>query len=255
MGFQVVMITGAGSERGMGAGVAASFDAATTKLALLDIDEAGVRKVAAGLEAKGFEAIGLRCDITDAGDVRSAVQRIGEKFGKSVDVMVNAAGIVDATPIIDVNETRFRRMIDLNVVGAFNCASAVVRGMQEQNFGRLIFISSMASKAGGGSFGKAHYAASKAAVNGLCQGMARELGGWGITSNAIAPSIIDTGIIAKSVGDNEEADVLKKAALNIPVGRVGTVDDISHAVRFLADSKSGFITGEILDVNGGAYFS
>lgn len=251
----IVMITGAGSGRGMGAGIAASFDPSRTKLALLDIDESGVTALASKLEGDGYDVLGLRCDITRGDDVQSATRVVHERFDANVDVLINAAGIVDPTPIWEVDEARFRRMMDLNVVGAFNCAHAVIPGMQEQRFGRLIFISSMASKAGGGSFGKAHYAASKAAVNGMCQGMARELGEWGITSNALAPSIIDTGIIARSVGDNAEADVLRKAASSIPVGRVGNVDDISFAVQFFADERSSFVTGEILDVNGGAYFS
>jgi len=126
--------------------------------------------------------------------------------------------------------------------------------MMERRWGRLIWISSVAGKQGGGIIGTAHYAASKAGVIGLCQAAARELGPHGITSNAIAPGYVITGIGAKSIGPEQEREVDRIVTAATPVGRSGRPEDIAAAALFLASEEASYITGEVMDVNGGIYF-
>jgi NAD(P)-dependent dehydrogenase (short-subunit alcohol dehydrogenase family) len=126
--------------------------------------------------------------------------------------------------------------------------------MQSAGWGRLIWLSSVAGKQGGGIFGSTHYATSKAAVIGLCQGAARELGPYGITSNAIAPGLIMTGIVARASSPEREADIERIVSDTVPMRRAGQPADVAYAALFLASEEAGYITGEILDVNGGGYF-
>lgn len=126
--------------------------------------------------------------------------------------------------------------------------------MMESKWGRLIWMSSVAGKQGGGMFGSAHYATSKAAIIGLCQAAARELGPYGITSNAIAPGTILTGIVARASSIEGEAELVRRVSESVPMRRAGQPYDVAYAALFLASAEASYITGEIMDVNGGLYF-
>ena len=126
--------------------------------------------------------------------------------------------------------------------------------MKDRLWGRVIWLSSVAGKQGGGIFGSTHYATSKAAVIGLCQGAARELGPFGITSNAIAPGLTLTGMVAAASTLEREAEILERVRASVPLRRAAEPEDVAAAALFLASDEASYITGEILDVNGGAYF-
>lgn len=247
---RVALITGAASERGIGRAVARVFHAAGARVALADTDLEGARRNAAGL---GEGALGLELDVLDEASVARCVAEVRERLG-GVSILVNAAGITRSRPVWEIPVEEYARVMDVNVRGGLLCMNAVVGGMREAGWGRLIWLSSISGKQGGGVFGSAHYAASKAAVIGLCQGAARELGPFGITSNAIAPGLIMTGIVARASTPEREAEIARQVAETVPMRRVGEPDDVAYAALYLASEQAGYVNGEILDVNGGAYF-
>ena len=250
---RVALITGAGSERGIGRAIASAYAEAGASVGLADVDEDGVRAAAEGLRAPGGKAVPLKMDISDPESVSEAVAKLERDLGPA-DILVNNAGISRSVPIWELRTEDFDQIMDLNVRGGFLCLQAVLPGMMQRRRGRLVWLSSVAGKQGGGVFGTSHYAASKAAVIGLCQGAARELGPYGITSNAIAPGFVETGIVARSSDEESEDRVHALVNESAPLRRAGTVKDIACAALYLASDAAAYVTGEILDVNGGTYF-
>ena len=243
---RVALVTGAGSETGLGNAIARALAGAGARVVLGDLDRAGAERNAAAI---GPAARAVAMDVTDEESVAAAVAAAGR-----VDILVNNAGYTQRKPIWELTTEEFDRMLGVNLRGSFLCLKAVVAGMMERRWGRLIWISSVAGKQGGGIIGTAHYAASKAGMIGLCQAAARELGPHGITSNAIAPGFILTGIGAKSIGPEAERQVDELVTGSTPVGRSGVPADIAAAALFLASEEASYITGEVMDVNGGIYF-
>jgi NAD(P)-dependent dehydrogenase (short-subunit alcohol dehydrogenase family) len=170
------------------------------------------------------------------------VTKVYNDFG-SIDVLVNNAGIATKSTTIDLIESEWDQVIDVNLKGTFLCSQAVIPYMQRQGFGRIINLTSIAGQTGG-AIG-AYYAASKAGIIGLTRFMARELGPSGITVNAIAPSGIPTDLLSNlGMEPNDQR----------PVRRVGTPQDIAATVRYLASESAGYVTGQVISVNGGIYF-
>lgn len=250
---RTALITGAASERGIGREIATAFADAGASIALADMDEDGVKSAAEALRADGGRAMPLRMDITDPESVFAAVGEMERELGPA-DILVNSAGISSPTPIWDVSLDEFDRIMDVNVRGGFLCLKAVMPGMMERGYGRVVWLSSVAGKQGGGVFGTSCYAASKAAVIGLCQAAARELGPYGITSNAIAPGYVTTGIVTRSGSQEMEDRVHAATVEGSPLGRPAAARDIACAALYLASDAAAYVTGEILDVNGGSYF-
>lgn len=250
---QAALITGAGSERGIGREIGLAYAAAGASVGLADVDEDGVRAAARAVRAAGGEAMPLHMDATDPGSVSAAVAAFERELGP-VDILVNSAGISRSTPLWEIGLEEFDLIMGINVRGGFLCLKAVLPGMMRRRRGRIVWLSSVAGKQGGGIFGTSHYAASKAAVIGLCQAAARELGPYGITSNAIAPGFVDTGIVARSSSQEVEDKVRVSVAGSVPLRRVATAKDIACAALYLASDAAAYVTGEILDVNGGSYF-
>ena len=246
IGGRVALITGAGSATGLGNAIARSLAGAGARVVLADIDLEGARANAAAI---GEAASAVKMDVTDEASVQAAAAAAGP-----VDILVNNAGITQRKAIWELTTAEFDHLLAINLRGSFLCLKAVLAGMMERRWGRLIWISSVAGKQGGGIIGTAHYAASKAGVIGLCQAAARELGPHGITSNAIAPGYIITGIGAKSIGPEQEREVDRIVTAATPVGRSGRPEDIAAAALFLASEEASYITGEVMDVNGGIYF-
>ena len=243
---RLALITGAGSDRGLGYAIARALASAGAEVVLSDIDVEVARRNAAAI---GASARAVALDVTSEASVAEAVSEVGR-----VDILVNNAGITRRRAIWELSVDEFDRVLAINLRGSFLCLKAVVAGMMERRWGRVIWISSVAGKQGGGIIGTAHYAASKAGVIGLCQAAARELGPFGITSNAIAPGFILTGIATRAVDAQAEREMDEKISAQAPMRRSGLPDDVGAAAAFLASEEAGYITGEVMDVNGGIHF-
>lgn len=249
----VALVTGGGSTTGIGRAIGLAYARAGAAVALADVDIGGALRNAEELAALGVRALGVALDVTSEESVAQAAAEVSSVLGP-VDILVNNAGITSATRLRELTVEEFDRLLAINLRGGFLCLRAVVEGMVERGWGRLIWISSVAGKQGGGVFGTSHYAASKAGVIGLCQGAARELAPFGITSNAIAPSFVQTGLLARTAGAEAERNVDERARTAVPVGRSAVPEDVAAAALFLASEEASYITGEVMDVNGGSYF-
>lgn len=247
---RVALVTGGGSPQGIGRAIGAAFVAAGSRVALLDLDAEGTGRNA---EELGGGVIAVAADVTDPASVGPAVAEVRDRLGP-VDILVNSAGVTRSRPLWEVPLEEFDQVMAINVRGGFICLQAVVSDMKDRLWGRVIWLSSVAGKQGGGIFGSTHYATSKAAVIGLCQGAARELGPFGITSNAIAPGLTLTGMVAAASTPEREAEILERVRASVPLRRAAEPEDVAAAALFLASDEASYITGEILDVNGGAYF-
>lgn len=191
----------------------------------------------------GVEAYAYQCDVSKEEDVTGFFARIKEQFGR-VDVLVNNAGITRDDLMLKMSEEAFAQVIDTNLKGAFLCSREASKMMLKSKYGRIISISSVVGI--NGNAGQVNYSASKAGLIGMTKSIAKELGGKGITANAVAPGFIQTDMTAVL------SDDVKKALLsNIPRKALGNPEDVAHAVCFLASEAAGYITGQVLAVDGG----
>lgn len=239
---KVALVTGGG--KGIGAAVAKAL-AAQDVLVVINYShsERAAEQLKSEILLSGGKADIFRCDVSDYNSVKAMIGDIVQHYGR-LDILVNNAGIVKDNLLMRMKEEDFDKVIDINLKGAFNCIQNVARQMLKQRYGRIINISSVVGIYG--NAGQANYAASKAGLIGLTKSAAKELGSRGITVNAIAPGFIRTEM---TDGLNEE---LKKKMLGaISLGSFGNVDDIAYTVGFLASDKAGYITGQVIGVDGG----
>lgn len=195
------------------------------------------------LEEKGVKVIAVKCDISNFEDSKNLMDKCKEVFGK-IDILVNNAGITKDTLIMRMKEEDFDNVIDVNLKGTFNCAKHASAIMLKQRFGKIINMTSVVGIAG--NAGQVNYAASKAGVIGLTKSLAKELGSRGITVNAVAPGFINTDMTA-SLSEK----VKEEASKNIPLKRLGDPEDVANLVRFLASDAANYITGQVINVDGG----
>ncbi|MDQ6669999.1 MAG: SDR family oxidoreductase [Chloroflexota bacterium] len=247
---RVALVTGAGSADGIGQAIARVYAAAGAAVALADQDVSGAQSNARSM---GDRALGVQLDVTQPESVAAAVAVVERELG-SVDILVNNAGITRSTVLWETSLEEFDQVLAINLRGGFVCLQSVLTGMMTRRWGRVIWLSSIAGKQGGGVFGTAHYAASKAGVIGLCQAAARQLGPYGITSNAIAPGLVLTGLLPRTGGTDMAERLRQDVEHTAPLRRAATALDIAYAALFLASEGASYITGEVMDVNGGAYF-
>ncbi|MDK0952907.1 3-oxoacyl-[acyl-carrier-protein] reductase [Clostridium perfringens] len=195
------------------------------------------------LEEKGVKVLTVKCDISNFEDSKNLMDKCKEVFGK-IDILVNNAGITKDTLIMRMKEEDFDSVIDVNLKGTFNCAKHASAIMLKQRFGKIINMTSVVGIAG--NAGQVNYAASKAGVIGLTKSLAKELGSRGITVNAVAPGFINTDMTA-SLSEK----VKEEASKNIPLKRLGDPEDVANLVGFLASDASNYITGQVINVDGG----
>ena len=240
---QVALVTGA--SRGIGRAIALALAAQGYTVIGTATSDAGALAITEALASLGGR--GLRLDVNDAAGVDAAVDAIVKADG-GLQVLVNNAGITRDTLALRMKDSDWDAVLDTNLKAVFRCSRAVMRTMMKQRCGRIISITSVVGASG--NAGQANYAAAKAGVAGMTRSLARELGSRNIPVNCIAPGFIATDMTA----DLPEA---RKAALlgQIPLGRLGTPDEIAHAVVFLASPLAGYITGTELHVNGGMFMN
>ena len=240
---RVALVTGACG--GIGKAICERLARDDIKLILVDLDEMGLQRLAASLDTESMVAV---VDGSNPEAVASQYRLITSEFA-GVDILVNCAGILSNNKLLSTKPAEWQNVLAVNLNSAFYWCQAVVPGMQERRFGRIINITSLAWKAGGLTAGTA-YTASKGWMVSLTFSIAREFAGDGITVNGIAPCYVMTPMVSEQLSDDERAAVLTQ----LPVRRFCQPEEVAHTVRYLASPLSGFITGEIIDMNGGLQF-
>ena len=240
---RVAIVTG--SARGIGKAIALAFIREGGKVALVDVERERIEALKDEIEEKAGVAVAIPCDISKSPAAREMVNQVQRAFGR-IDILVNNAGIIRRGTIETVSEEDWDRVIEVNLKGTFNCCKAVVEIMKAQGQGKIVNVSSIAGKMGDITSAPG-YGPSKAAVDALTKTLARQLARYGIRVNAVSPHAIETEMSAQWSEERR-----KEIIASIPLGRLGKPEDVAEAVLFLASDSAAFITGEILDVNGGA---
>lgn len=235
---RTVLISGA--DRGIGAAAARAFYSAGYSVAGLYLQNTEAAKA---MEAELPGCVMLRCDVADYAACERAFAEAEKALGH-VDVLVSNAGIAQQKLFTDITSEEWRRMLDVNMTGAFNLCKLALPGMLHRKSGRIITVSSMWGQVGASC--EVHYSAAKAGLIGFTKALAKEEGPSGITVNCVAPGVIDTDMMASFTKEDKAA-----LAEETPVGRLGSADEAARLVLFLADEASGYITGQVFGVNGG----
>jgi 3-oxoacyl-[acyl-carrier protein] reductase len=238
---QIVIITG--GARGIGEGICKVFCNEGATVALWDVLEEG-QITADNISANGGNIFFQNVDVTSQESVDTAVKKIIDNHGK-IDVLINNAGIIRDRSILKMTREEWDMVQSVNVDSLFVTAKAVLPHMKAANYGRIISASSI--NAFQGAFGQTNYTASKAAIVGFTHSLCREVGKYNITVNAVAP-----GFIKSEMSDSMPDEIIKAGIAQIPVGRIGTPEDMGHAYLFLASKEAGFVSGHTLHANGGA---
>jgi 2-hydroxycyclohexanecarboxyl-CoA dehydrogenase len=250
-GQPTAIVTGAASPRGIGRATAHRLARDGWSVAVFDLDAAAAESVAREVSAAhGVQSLGLGVDIADEARARAAVLAVNEQLPQLVG-LVNNAGISSPVPFLEVSTAEWNRVVDVNLNGTFHVTRAAAEIMAANRLGRIVNVSSASAQRGGGVYGRAAYSASKAALLGMARTLARELGPHGITANSVSPGSIDTDIMGGRLTDERKSVLLKE----LPVGRVGTVEDVAGVINFLLGREAGYITGATYDINGGSHIA
>ena len=238
---RVALVTG--SSQGIGRACAVRLAQAGASVALAARNEEKLASVAKQITGSGGTAATFKMDVASEEDVKSAVRAVIAQFGK-IDILINNAGITRDQLIMRMKRADWDEVLNTNLTGAYSCIQQVIGSMLKQRWGRIINVTSIFGQIG--QSGQANYAASKAGLIGLTMAVAREVASRNITVNAVAPGFIDTAMTGALPADMKETMVKM-----IPLGRIGSDLDVANAVAFLASEEAGYITGHVLNVNGG----
>lgn len=237
------MITGA--SRGIGRACAEVLAEAGAKTVIAARSAEALARAAAELGARGLAVFPIQLDVADHARVKTAVAEILARFGK-IDILVNNAGIVRDNLVVRMKKEEWDEVLAVNLTGTFHCTREVLPSMIRQRYGRIINVASVVGLMG--NPGQANYVASKAAIIGFTKAVAREVASRNITVNAVAPGFIETEMTL-GIGGAAREQLLER----IPLGRIGSQKEVAWAVKFLASDEASYITGEVLNVNGGMY--
>jgi len=243
---RVAVVTGAAS--GMGLAIARTLAARGDRVALLDLQGEAAERAAKELREAGADALAAPVDVTDRGAIDAALEKVRADLGP-VAILVTAAGVDSFERFGDITPGSWERVVGVNLTGTFHCLQAAAPDMLEAGWGRMVTISS--SSAQSGSAHMAHYVAAKAGVIGLTRALALEFARNGITVNCIPPGMIDTPMLRSAETGGSIASLAKLASRMIPVGRIGTPEEVAATCAFLCSDEAAFITGQVIGVNGG----
>jgi 3-oxoacyl-[acyl-carrier protein] reductase len=238
---KIALITG--SAQGIGKAIALKLADAGADIIISDVNLEASQATAQEIESLGRKTIAIKCNVADANEVNELVKKATEVFSK-IDILVNNAGVTRDNLLMRMNENDWDMVLDINLKGAFLVTKAICPIMMRQRNGRIINIASVVGKMG--NAGQANYAASKGGMIAFTKSIAKEFSSRNITCNAVAPGFIETPMTAKL------PDTIKELYIkSIPLNRFGTSEDVANAVQFLASDESGYITGQVISVDGG----
>jgi 3-oxoacyl-[acyl-carrier protein] reductase len=241
---RVAVVTG--GYRGIGRAICVALGRAGAHVVAADVlDEAVGKETVAAVEAAGGKAELVRCDVTNSGSVDEAIVGVHKRLGR-LDILVNNAGIARDQLLMRVSDEDVQKTFAVNVTGAIYCCRAAIRPMMRGKHGRIVNLASVVAELG--NPGQTVYSSSKAALIGLTKTLAREYASRGVTVNAVAPGYIDTDMTR-----NLPEDAKKYMLGQVPLARVGSPEDVANAVLFLCSDEAGYVTGQVLRVNGGMY--
>lgn len=242
---QIALVTGA--SRGIGQAVALELGKQGATVVGTATSQTGADNISGYLSQAGIKGAGLALNVKDSAQIEQVLQAIRAQFGE-ISILVNNAGITRDNLLMRMKEEEWDDIMDTNLKSVFRLSQAVLRAMMKARYGRIISIASVVGTMG--NAGQTNYAAAKAAIIGFSKSLAREVGSRNITVNCVAPGFIDTDM-TRALSEEQRNDLLG----HIPLGRLGTVQDIAASVAFLASSQAGYVTGTTMHVNGGMYMS
>jgi 3-oxoacyl-[acyl-carrier protein] reductase len=240
---KIALVTGAA--QGIGRDIALGLAKDGANVAICDVNLDAAQKTAGDIEAMGRKSLAVKANVASSAEVTAMIDQVVATFGR-IDILVNNAGITRDGLILRMKDEDWDLVLSINLKGSFLCTKSALKYMTKQRSGTIINIASIVGAMG--NAGQANYVASKAGLIGLTKTIAREYSNRNVTANAVAPGFIDTAM-TQALSEQVRADLAKQ----IPLGRLGSSEDVANAVRFLASPAAAYITGQVIHVNGGMY--